>query len=136
MLNRMSVGQIPDFQVVECFDSIVGNSIAKERQISRKTGKLIESLSKIFELVRIIFKIELWQWFHVCSIGNHNCVHCISIDDTLYLCFTNGSILSILATNVSLQQLPKCHVDIFAHIFCTGFGKTRFACKNQWSERN
>jgi ethanolamine utilization cobalamin adenosyltransferase len=55
----MSTEQIPDFQVVECFDSVINKCIAKERKITHKTGKLIELIWKIIEFVRNILEIEI-----------------------------------------------------------------------------
>jgi ethanolamine utilization cobalamin adenosyltransferase len=55
----MSTEQIPDFQVVECFDSVINKCIAKERNITHKTGKLIELIWKIIEFVRNILEIEI-----------------------------------------------------------------------------
>ncbi|CAF1430099.1 unnamed protein product [Adineta ricciae] len=71
----MSADQIPDFQVVECFDLMVNKCIAKERKIGKQTGKLIEFIWKIIELVVIIafIAIQLTIHFIVISPSAQSC---------------------------------------------------------------
>ncbi|UJR28244.1 hypothetical protein I4U23_009494 [Adineta vaga] len=46
----MSTEEIPDFQVMECFNSIISKYIAKERKIGKNKAKLFEIIFKIIEL--------------------------------------------------------------------------------------